>query len=82
MPASIEVDPRNQRLYDRLTEVSARALSEVKGPGDSRLEFWSVGETVVIIQFYRQGGWEMYAPITPSMAIDDNFAALDALRVK
>ena len=82
MPASIEVDPRNQRLYDRLTEVSARALSEVKGPGDSRLEFWKVGEAVVIIQFYRQGGWEMYAPITPSMAIDDNFAALDALRVK
>ena len=82
MPASIEVDPRNQRLYDRLTEVSARALSELKGPGDSRLEFWKVGETVVIIQFYRQGGWEMYAPITPSMAVDGNFAALDALRVK
>ena len=82
MAVDTEVDPRAQRLYDRLTEVSARALSEVKGPGSSRLEFWKVGESVVIIQFYRQGGWEIYAPLTPSLAVDDNFTALDAIRVK
>ena len=82
MPAVSQVDPRAQQLYDRLTEVSARALSEVTGPGGTRLEFWQVGESVVIIQFYRQGGWEIYAPISPSLAIEDSFAALDGIRVK
>ena len=82
MPAASEVDRRAQQLYDRLTEVSARALSEVTGPGGSRLEFWQVGQTVVVIQFYRHGGWEIYAPISPSLAVQDSFAALDVIRVK
>ena len=82
MPMLEERSSSAQQLYDRLTEVSARAVSEVNGPGDSRLEFWQVGETVIIIQFHRHGGWEIYAPISQSLPMEDPFAALDGRQIQ
>ena len=41
-------------------QLQGHCLAEVKGPNESKLEFWSVSGQLVVVQIYKDAGWEYY----------------------
>jgi hypothetical protein len=71
---------RDFDLHEKLVELGARALTEVKGPNKSTLEFYRLNGQAVIVQWFADNhGYEVYAPIFNGDEVKGTFDALDAL---
>jgi hypothetical protein len=72
--------PKTQ-LEDKLAELGAIHLNYCKGPNGSKLEFYTVGLSVVMIQYYKgDQGFEIYSPIFNGNNLKATLEALTSLK--
>lgn len=55
------VSESRKAVYDIfLTKLNGNRIAEVPGPNQSRLEWWQVRGNLVVVQLWKDGGWEYY----------------------
>jgi hypothetical protein len=60
-----EIEQRRAVSQTQVTDIfvnqlSGHCLNSCKGPNGSTIEFWDVGGRVIIVQLWKDGGWEYY----------------------
>ena len=66
-------------MLHKLECLNARRIAMTTGPDKGPLDWYSINGQVIIVHLFAKGGWEVYAPLSPSLSIQDTLDALDRI---
>ena len=67
------------KLLYKLQCLNARQIAITTGPDKGPLDWYTINGTTIIVHLFAKGGWEVYAPVSVSLAIQDTLDALDRI---